>query len=106
MLERSASVFGKDVWSELLRAADGALATLDANELEELARRTEALVARVTDVSLTGCEARESLAQLRIAVPDHRRLGNLLLATNDNLQVLRRLYCQRVGEGVESPWER
>ena len=104
MEDRSAGVSGKEVWSELLQATQDALTNLSADELEALVRRAEALSARVNTAFCDDTGLRESLVELKMAAPHHRLLGDLLSATNDNLQVLRKLYRQQTSEGIKSPW--
>ncbi len=82
---------GKDVLVGLIDEARKGLATLRADELEELAERAQQL----GRAALRGMDLREIVAQ-------HRVLGEVLDATAGNLRVLRRLR----GESAESRWGR
>jgi hypothetical protein len=92
MSECMAEMAGKDSWSGLLEETRQALATLRAEDLEELAARAE----RMFDAA-AGLESRRrqgpgirGVERAKVA-REHRLLGDLLLATDKNLQVLRRL---------------
>ena len=82
---------GAQALAGLIDETRRALATLNADELEELARRAEQL-GRAT---LRGTEMRGLAAR-------HRVLGELLEATSGNLRVLRRMR----GESAELRWGR
>jgi hypothetical protein len=73
-----------EAWEELLAATRQALSTLRAEELEELASRAEKMLEETapTTTAQAGLKA------------EQRLLGDLLSATDRNLQVLRRL-CAR-----------
>jgi len=82
---------GRDALASLIDETRRGLATLRADDLEELAQRAEQLSVS----ALRGMDLRELAAQ-------HRVLGELLEATAGNLQVLRRMR----GESAESRWGR
>lgn len=90
MSEYMAETTGKESWSGLLEETRQALATLRAEDLEELSARA----ARMYDAA-TGLEPRRRPgirgAERAKVAKEHRLLGDLLLATDNNLQVLRRL---------------
>jgi hypothetical protein len=84
---------GTRTWEELLTAAREALATLRAKDLEELAVCAETMLRDA---------AHESLPALRGAggtslKSEHGLLGDLLVATDGNLQVLRRVCARKSG---------
>jgi hypothetical protein len=92
MSEYRTETAGKDSWSGLLEETRQALATLRAEDLEELAARAErmydaagGLAPRRRQRPRIGGDERAKVAR------EHRLLGDLLLATDKNLQVLRRL---------------
>ena len=78
----------------LLAETRAALASLRADQLEELAARADAILS-------AGSPSVPNPAALR----EHRLLGDLLEATGENLRVLRRLRNLASAEG-SSRWER
>jgi hypothetical protein len=82
---------GMDVLAGLIDETRRGLATLRADELEELAQRAQQL----DRAALRGMDLRELAVR-------HRVLGELLDATAGNLLVLRRMR----GESAESRWGR
>jgi hypothetical protein len=92
MSEYMAETAGTDSWSGLLEETRQALATLRAEDLAELAARA----VRMYD-GAAGSEPRRRQrpgirgAERAKVAREHRLLGDLLLATDKNLQVLRRL---------------
>jgi hypothetical protein len=100
-----------DEWQELLLEAQRALSSLRYEQLEELAGRAECMLA-----ATFGSEAvRQSIpvpgsSELRQIGQQQRLLGDLLLATKDNLAVLRRSRRDGLGmacEGeVDARWAR
>ena len=72
--------------ASLLAETCAALAHLRMEELESLAQRAEAILTSKAEMSLSTVAARR----------EHRLLGDLLDATDENLRVLRRVNC---GEG-------
>jgi hypothetical protein len=84
---------GTGTWEELLTAASEALATLRAQDLEELAVRAEHKLRDATPENLSALR-RAGVANLK---SEHRLLGDLLVATDGNLQVLRRVYARKSG---------
>jgi hypothetical protein len=84
---------GKGTWEELLTAASEALATLRAQDLEELTVRAEHMLRDATPENLSALR-RAGVANLK---SEHRLLGDLLLATDRNLQVLRRVCARKSG---------
>jgi hypothetical protein len=106
MSECMAEAVGTDSWSGLLEETRQALSTLRVEDLEELSARAE----RIFDAA-AGLELRRQGTVLRGAerakvAREHRLLGDLLRATDKNLQVLRRLEGRlhgrvRAGEGNE-----
>jgi len=82
---------GRDALASLIDETRRGLATLRADELEELVQRAQ----QISVPALRGNDLRELAAR-------HRVLGELLDATADNLQVLRRMR----GESAESRWGR
>ncbi|HEX4030893.1 MAG TPA: hypothetical protein VHX20_11050 [Terracidiphilus sp.] len=80
---------------QLVAEASHALATLDADRLEELALSCQALN---RDLAPGDAAERASLArQAREAVDDMAVFGRVLAATRANLKVLRRLRALREG---------
>ena len=106
MSECMAETVGTDTWSGLLEETRQALSMLRVEDLEELSTRAE----RMFDAA-AGLESRRQRRVLRGAerakvAREHRLLGDLLRATDKNLQVLRRLEGRlhgrtRAGEGNE-----
>ena len=106
MSECMAETVGTDSWSGLLEETRQALSMLRVEDLEELSTRAE----RMFDAA-AGLESRRQRRVLRGAerakvAREHRLLGDLLRATDKNLQVLRRLEGRlhgrtRAGEGNE-----
>ena len=82
---------GLEALAGLIEETRKGLATLRADELEELAQRAQQL----GRAALQGMDLREVVAQ-------HRVLGEVLDATAGNLRVLRRMR----GESAESRWGR
>ncbi len=82
---------GAEVLAGLIEEARRGLATLRADDLEELVQRAQ----QVGRVALPAMDLRELGAR-------HRSLGELLDATAGNLKVLRRMR----GESAESRWGR
>jgi hypothetical protein len=83
---------GAGEWSGLLEQTRQALATLRAEDLEELAARADCMLSATVDDDsirqrIPGPQAQEFVDLAR----HHRLLGDLLLATDRNLAVLRRL---------------
>jgi hypothetical protein len=74
-----------DAWEELLTATREALATLRAQELEELATQAEKMLE-------DGAPPATEPGRLKT---EHRLLGDLLSATDRNLQVLRRVRARK-----------
>jgi hypothetical protein len=85
------TVAGAEVLAGLIEEARRGLATLRADELEELVQRAQEL----GRVAMPAKDLRELGAR-------HRALGELLDATAGNLKVLRRMR----GESAESRWGR
>lgn len=98
-----------DGWGELLADARQALATLRAEELEDLAARADCMRRATTGEDwirqrIPRPQAGEAVKLLR----EQRLLGDLLAATKQNLEVLRRLRGDMrgcAGEG-SSRWAR
>jgi hypothetical protein len=95
-------------WSGLLAQTRQALATLRAEDLEDLAARADCMLnATVGDDWIRQRIPRPQAAELRDLTRQNRLLGDLLVATDKNLAVLRRLRGgEREGAGVESRWVR
>jgi hypothetical protein len=102
-----AETVGTDTWSGLLEETRQALSTLRVEDLEEMSTRAE----RMFDAA-AGLESRRQQgtalrgAERAKVAREHRLLGDLLRATDKNLQVLRRLEGRlhgrvRAGEGNE-----
>jgi hypothetical protein len=106
-----AETHGTDAWSGLLADAREALANLRADDLELLAFRAEKMLEPPVKAEPPSHEggglAGRKLAKLE---KEHRLLGDLLRATDDNLQVLHRLRgCIRghaSSRGVNARWVR
>ena len=92
MSEGVAETVGTDTWSGLLEETRQALSTLLVEDLEELSARAE----RMFDAA-AGLESRRQQgtalrgAERAKVAREHRLLGDLLRATDKNLQVLRRV---------------
>lgn len=102
---------GAGDWSGLLAQTRQALATLRAEDLEELAARADCMLsATVGDDLIRQRIPRPQAQELLDLTRQNRLLGDLLLATDRNLAVLRRLRgddCGRTGPGkVRSRWAR
>ena len=107
-----AETAGTKDWSALLAETRQALANLRAEDLEELAARAQSMfdaAAASEPAQRRGTPglAADTRAQL---VQEHRLLGDLLAATDRNLEVLRRLRGRlrdpaHAGE-VHSQWVR
>ena len=93
---------GGEALVDLLAATREALATLRADELEALAARAEAMLERSRTAGAGGALPERVRAG---AAAEHRRLGDLLMASDRNLQVLRRLYRRDAG-GETLRWVR
>jgi hypothetical protein len=97
---------GTDVWEELLTAAREALATLRTQDLEELAVCAENMLRDAAQEGLPALRGAE-IASLR---SEHGLLGDLLVATDGNLQVLRRVCARKSGSPAAGeahrPWAR
>ena len=95
---------GTDAWAGLLTETRQALATLRAQDLELLAARAERmLTAAGAGQRPTGRPEDRPANMIQVAA-EHRLLGDLLLATGRNLEVLRRLRDRmQAGEG-NSRW--
>jgi hypothetical protein len=78
-----------NVWSGLIEQTRGALATLDVQDLEELAARAELMLDEAASLGAWGHGSGET--ERAGIVREHRLLGDLLAATGRNLEVLRRL---------------
>jgi hypothetical protein len=96
---------GADTWSRLLTAVREALAGLKAEDLEALAARAERMLEAAYE-----CGMLVPQPELGALKTEYRLLRDLLLATDRNIQVLRRA-CERkrsdadAGE-VRRPWVR
>ncbi|HEX9198065.1 MAG TPA: hypothetical protein VF865_00785 [Acidobacteriaceae bacterium] len=109
MLDRKSETSGMTEWEGLIEEARMALSTLRAGDLEGLAVRAEAMLAVAVNPQR---KTKQPLPEAKLAslTAEHRLLGNLLLATGRNLDVLRlvRGYPRdstRTGE-VNSRWVR
>lgn len=92
---------GPSEWSVLLRQTRFALSTLRADELEDLAVRAERMLKLPSE-----CSNRHEIGDSANASHEHRLLGDLLAATDSNLQVLRRLRSRSHAPGAGLPWAR
>jgi hypothetical protein len=83
-------------WETLLEQARAALSSLRADELDQLALRAESMAVR-TRASGPELQPDQQLYRADAAnlAEAHRMLGDLLLATSKNLEVLRRLRRRR-----------
>jgi hypothetical protein len=102
---------GAGEWNGLLEQTRQALATLRADDLEELAARADCMLsATVGDDWIRQRIPRPQAQELDGLSRQQRLLGDLLLATVWNLAVLRRLHgdaCKGTGAGrMRSQWER
>jgi hypothetical protein len=98
---------GTDLWSGLLKETRQALAMLRAEDLEELAARAERLFdadAGLESQQQQGSRLRQ--AELVKVAREHHLLGDLLLATDKNLGVLRRLLGRTHAGEVDPRWAR
>jgi hypothetical protein len=87
----SADVASEDVWSELLRRSRLALALLDAETLERLATRADALLAMNSSNGLaTAGTAQIQQDYAPSLTREHSLLRALLVESKCNLRVLRR----------------
>jgi hypothetical protein len=98
-------------WSGLLAQTRQALATLRAEDLEELAARADCMLsATVGDDWIRQRIAKPQAQELLDLRRQNRLLGDLLVATDRNLAVLRRLRgsdCEGTGAGkAELRWVR
>ena len=97
---------GTDEWSQLLAETRDALTTLRTKDLEALATHAQRMLDETFGVDLArASEPATQRAELGNMTREHRLLGDLLLATDQNLQVLRRLRNRAANE-VTSPWVR
>ena len=81
-----------DVWSRLLEETRLALATLRAEDLEELSSLAENLAGRYAGAGLhSGQISGISSGDMLDMIKAHRLLGDLLVVTDRNYQFLRRL---------------
>ena len=102
---------GAGDWNGLLEQTRQALATLRAEDLEELAARANCMLsATVGDDWIRQHIPRPQGQELFDLTREHRLLGDLLLATARNLAVLRRLRGDAVepieGGRMRPRWER
>lgn len=110
MSEGKDEIAGTMEWGRLIEEARMALSTLRAGDLEELAGRAE----RMFGESVRGTQRRGKPklfgANLSCVTAQHRLLGNLLIATQKNLEVLRRMHTEardeRLAERGNLPWAR
>jgi hypothetical protein len=98
-------------WNGLLEQTREALATLRAEDLEELAARADCMLSATVGNDWIRQRIPSPQAQeLADLTRQQRLLGKLLLATDRNLAVLRRMRGEageRTGAGrARSPWER
>jgi hypothetical protein len=81
-----------DSWSGLLEETRQALSRLRAEDLQELAARAQAMFAANLERESAGqAQAKPSAEELVEVAREHRLLGDLLLATEKNLAIMRRL---------------
>jgi hypothetical protein len=97
-------------WSGLLEATRLALSTLHLEDLEKLAARADQMLnaAAVRD-SVTPAGPGLDQGERRKVLQEHRLLGNLLAATDRNLDILRRLHGgpdQSSSGRLDSRWVR
>jgi hypothetical protein len=101
---------GAGDWKGLLKQTRQALATLRAKDLEELAARADCMLsATIGDDWIRQRIPRPQAQELVDLTRQHRLLGDLLLATDRNLAVLRRLRRdadERTAGRMRSRWER
>lgn len=98
-------------WSDLIATTRDALATLRAEDLEQLASRATILLDGALGYELMRRGTLSfSETELIEVTTEHRLLGALLAATDRNIQVLRRLRCSAgcdsSGLEVNSRWVR
>jgi hypothetical protein len=109
MLDRVCERAGAGDWNELLEQTRRALATLRAEDLEELAARADCMLsATVGDEWIRQRIPRPRTQELVDLTRQHRLLGDLLLATDRNLTVLRRLRerADEQSSRMRPRWER
>jgi hypothetical protein len=89
---------GKGDWSALLARTRQALANFRAEELEQLAARAEGMLAAERAVKLQGRGRPAERGTKRAGLAqEHHLLGELLLATDRNIEVVRRLLVRFAG---------
>ena len=100
-----------DSWSGLVEETRKALATLRAEDLDELAQRAQTMFNQAE----APATSHSGLLQTRPQISDedrvrlnaeHRLLGDLLQATEKNLKVLRRLHDRAISGEVDTQWAR
>jgi hypothetical protein len=92
MSEGVAEMARTDSWSGLLEETRQALSKLRAEDLEELAARAQAMFAANIERESSGQVRSTPTSEELVEVDrEHRLLGDLLLATEKNLAVMRRL---------------
>lgn len=86
---------GTDSWSGLLEETRQALSMLRVEDLGELSTRAQKMFDAAAVIGTRG-QRGSGLggAGMEKMKQEHRLLGDLLLATDKNLQVLRRLQCR------------
>ena len=93
MSDGASGMDGARSWSGLLAETRQALSTLRVEELEELSIRAK----KMFDLAAGPMPKQGGVlsgSELGKTMREHRLLGDLLLATDENLQVLRRLQCR------------
>ena len=106
--EAGLSPGGTDDWPRpidlptLIEETRQALATLSADDLEELAVRAQLMLDGIDGPTRARTPRDE---EIRRAAAGHRAIGDLLCATASNMAVLRRLRDRRSQE-MNPPWAR
>jgi hypothetical protein len=93
-----------DSWSGLVDETRQALATLRSKDLEELARRAQAMFDEAHGQKGQPVRPQLSAEERAKLTGEHRLLGDLLQATENNLKVLRRLHGRARSGEVNTPW--
>jgi hypothetical protein len=109
MSDGGRETIGAGDWNGLLEQTRHALATLRAGELEELAARADCMLSATVGADWIRQRIPRPQAQELAALTRQRRLlGDLLLATDRNLAVLRRLRggADEGAGRMRSRWER
>jgi len=108
-LEGVSEMARSDSWSGLVEETRQALATLRAEDLEELASRAQAMFNEIQgqETLRIGQPPQKPLSvegRARLA-GERRLLGDLLQATEKNLKVLQRLRDRKRSVEGSNPWE-